>query len=209
MFLLNSILNLILVFPFFVHEDVEFGLEEASGYEKAYSFGGDSKGGEKVEGVKWKDVCKVKKTCGLGVKDLKFVNLILLSKWRWIIFWDLPLIWSDNYLARYGWSGFSSPLGIRNETLGGCLNGQNVFPSLIFLLTKSQIGFPHLALRWLGTVKRPSFCMMCGVGLLLCVSLSKCCSLSWKKRLRLWVLWVLGWRMLWFGVFGGSIILIL
>lgn len=33
--------------------------------------------------VVWEDVCKVKNLGGLGVKDLRFVNLALFSRWQW------------------------------------------------------------------------------------------------------------------------------
>lgn len=35
-------------------------------------------GGVKVALVKWADVCKAKSASGLGVKDLRFINLTLL-----------------------------------------------------------------------------------------------------------------------------------
>lgn len=36
--------------------------------------GGDSKGDNKVVRVNWKDVFRVKSTCGLGVKGLRLIN---------------------------------------------------------------------------------------------------------------------------------------
>lgn len=75
---------------------------------------------------------------------------------------------------------------------------------LIMLLGKSQIDLSRLMLRWLRTARRPSFGMIYGLGIILYVSLLRDCSLSQNKSLMLWVLWVLGQRMLEFGVLGGG-----
>lgn len=39
-------------------------------------------GGRKVCWVKWRKVCHPKGRGGLGVKDIKLMNLSLLAKWR-------------------------------------------------------------------------------------------------------------------------------
>jgi hypothetical protein len=44
---------------------------------------GGARGGKKISWVKWSVVCKDKNQGGLGVRDIKVVNLSLLSKWRW------------------------------------------------------------------------------------------------------------------------------
>lgn len=51
---------------------------------------GVSKGGIKVIWVKWEDVCESKSAGGLGVKDLRLVNVALLSKWTWRILSNSP-----------------------------------------------------------------------------------------------------------------------
>jgi hypothetical protein len=43
-----------------------------------------SRGGRKrISWVKWDTVCKPKKLGGLGVRDVRAVNISLLAKWRW------------------------------------------------------------------------------------------------------------------------------
>lgn len=44
---------------------------------------GESK--RKIAWVKWERVCKSKKECGLGVKNLEWLNSALLAKWKWRI----------------------------------------------------------------------------------------------------------------------------
>ncbi|GAU10016.1 hypothetical protein TSUD_288060 [Trifolium subterraneum] len=66
-------------------------------------------------------VCKLKSDGGLGVRDLRVVNLALLGKWRWRIISGGVGIWRDIILARYG-SLFPSPhLGGRRNDSGGYL----------------------------------------------------------------------------------------
>lgn len=40
-------------------------------------------GGRKINWVKWRTVCQPKGMGGLGVRDIRVVNLSLLAKWRW------------------------------------------------------------------------------------------------------------------------------
>jgi len=44
---------------------------------------GGTENKNKVNWVKWCDVCKPKLQGGLGVKDLSIFNLALLAKWQW------------------------------------------------------------------------------------------------------------------------------
>jgi hypothetical protein len=44
---------------------------------------GGPKSARKIAWVSWGKVCKSKRDGGLGVRDLRAVNLALLGKWRW------------------------------------------------------------------------------------------------------------------------------
>ncbi|MCI24373.1 cytochrome P450 [Trifolium medium] len=46
------------------------------------------------------DVCKPKNKGGLGVRDLRSVNLALLDKWRWRLLFEGQGTWRDILLAR-------------------------------------------------------------------------------------------------------------
>jgi hypothetical protein len=52
--------------------------------------------------IKWADVCKPKKEGGLGVRDLRLVNLSLLAKWRWRVLLEEEELWKNVIIAKYG-----------------------------------------------------------------------------------------------------------
>lgn len=45
--------------------------------------GGGVRGRKKISWVKWKVVCQQKRKGGSRVKDVRVVNVSLLTKWRW------------------------------------------------------------------------------------------------------------------------------
>jgi hypothetical protein len=67
-------------------------------------------------------VCKEKKEGGLGVRDVRIVNLSLLSKWRWRLLQPGRPLWKEILIARYGnhithyvdWSNFGTPSSASN-----------------------------------------------------------------------------------------------
>ncbi|GAU40168.1 hypothetical protein TSUD_292720 [Trifolium subterraneum] len=52
--------------------------------------------------VRWNDICKPKKEAGLGFKDLRVVNISLLTKWRWKLLSHQSEVWKDVVMAKYG-----------------------------------------------------------------------------------------------------------
>ena len=54
--------------------------------------GGGTK--KKYHLVKWTKICKSKKKGGLGIKDLKVMNMSLLAKWWWKLEQETG-IWQD------------------------------------------------------------------------------------------------------------------
>ncbi|GAU40296.1 hypothetical protein TSUD_362760 [Trifolium subterraneum] len=78
---------------------------------------GGVRGGNKVSWVKWAVVCKDKSKGGLGVRDVRIVNLSLLAKWRWRLLLPGRALWKDVLVAQYGshilsnvdWSSFRVP----------------------------------------------------------------------------------------------------
>jgi hypothetical protein len=63
---------------------------------------GGVKGGKKVSWVKWSVVCKEKKQGGLGVRDIDWLNISLLAKWRWRLLQPGLPLWKEVLVARYG-----------------------------------------------------------------------------------------------------------
>jgi hypothetical protein len=79
---------------------------------------GGVKGGKKLCWVKWKVICQEKRKGGLGVRDIRAVNLSLLTKWRWrLLHVEERSLWKEVLVAKYGdhiqrmvdWSGVSRP----------------------------------------------------------------------------------------------------
>jgi hypothetical protein len=59
-------------------------------------------GGKKISWVKWEEVCQHKNIGGLGVKDLRVMNISLLAKWRWMLLEDDKALWKSMLVAKYG-----------------------------------------------------------------------------------------------------------
>jgi len=59
-------------------------------------------GGKKVSWVKWERVCQNKRNGGLGVKDIRVMNVSLLAKWHWrLLGWEVALR-KDVLSEKYG-----------------------------------------------------------------------------------------------------------
>jgi hypothetical protein len=52
--------------------------------------------------VRWDVICRPKKEGGLGVRDLRLVNISLLAKWKWKLLSHESEVWKDVVVARYG-----------------------------------------------------------------------------------------------------------
>ncbi|MCI10071.1 RNA-directed DNA polymerase (Reverse transcriptase), partial [Trifolium medium] len=63
---------------------------------------GRGRGGKKISWVRWSVVCQDKNKGGLGVQDIRLVNISLLSKWRWRLLLPGRPLWKDVLVAKYG-----------------------------------------------------------------------------------------------------------
>jgi hypothetical protein len=63
---------------------------------------GGVKGGKKISWIKWSVVCRERSKGGLGVRDVRLVNISLLAKWRWRLFLPERSLWKDVLVAKYG-----------------------------------------------------------------------------------------------------------
>ncbi|GAU42248.1 hypothetical protein TSUD_327260 [Trifolium subterraneum] len=59
-------------------------------------------GRKRVNWVKWEDVCRPKCCGGLGVRDIRAVNISLLTKWRWRLLTDDNSTWKQVLKSKYG-----------------------------------------------------------------------------------------------------------
>jgi hypothetical protein len=80
--------------------------------QREFLWGGVN-GGRKTNWISWKTVCREKKHGGLGVRDVKVVNISLLSKWRWKLLGDESALWKQVIVAKYG-GGLSRDVAFNN-----------------------------------------------------------------------------------------------
>jgi hypothetical protein len=57
---------------------------------------------EEKMGVKWVNVCLPKERVGLGIKNLRLVNVCLLTKWRWMLLTSQDILWVMVLKVKYG-----------------------------------------------------------------------------------------------------------
>ncbi|KAK2420573.1 hypothetical protein QL285_031284 [Trifolium repens] len=69
--------------------------------QRTFLWGGLSKR-TKVCWVSWDDICRPKNEAGLGIRDLRLVNISLLTKWRWKLLSCERALWKDVVIAKYG-----------------------------------------------------------------------------------------------------------
>ena len=99
--LLNSVLNAIPIFYLsFLKMSVKV-LMRLVRIQREFLWG--SVGGErKINWVKWSKVCQPKDKGGLGIRDIRLVNLSLLAKWRWRILQGGEALWIKVLIEKYG-----------------------------------------------------------------------------------------------------------
>jgi hypothetical protein len=100
--LINSVLNSIPIYFMSLMKMPAQVIKKVTRIQREFLWGG-VKGGRKLCWVKWKVVCQPKCKGGLGVRDIKAVNLSLLMKWRWrLLNSEVFGIWKDVLVAKYG-----------------------------------------------------------------------------------------------------------
>jgi hypothetical protein len=99
--LINSVLNAIPIFHLFFLKLPNKVWKKIVKIQREFLWGG-VKGGKKICWVKWGTVCKEKCKGGIGVRDVKIVNLSLLTKWRWRLLQEGRPLWKEVLVAKYG-----------------------------------------------------------------------------------------------------------
>jgi hypothetical protein len=117
--LINSVLNAIPIFFLSFLKMPRSVVKAVVRIQRNFLWGG-VKGDKKMCWISWGTVCKDKKDGGLGVRDIKVVNVSLLSKWRWNLLNDEPTLWKEVLIAKYG-----GRVG-RSVSLNGCAGGRFV-----------------------------------------------------------------------------------
>jgi hypothetical protein len=72
--------------------------------QRNFLWGGAS-GKKKIAWVKWSDICRSKEKGGLGIRNLRLVNISLLAKWRWRLLSAPNEVWAQTLIAKYGKEG--------------------------------------------------------------------------------------------------------
>lgn len=62
---------------------------------------GGVRGGRKINWVRWKLVCQTKNNGGLGVCDVRILNVSLLAKWKWRLVDEEEVLWKDVLVEKY------------------------------------------------------------------------------------------------------------
>lgn len=99
--LLNSVLNSIPIFYLsFLKMPVKV-INKVEGIQRRFLWGGIG-GHKKICWVKWSKVCQPRSHGGLGVRDIKLVNISLLAKWKWRLIDDKPVLGKEVLEDKYG-----------------------------------------------------------------------------------------------------------
>lgn len=101
--LLNSVLNSIPIFYLSFMKMPSKVWRKIVRIQREFLWGGVS-GGRSINWVSWKEVCQPKHKGGLGMRDVRVINLSLLAKWRWRLIQDGAELWRKVLREKYGGS---------------------------------------------------------------------------------------------------------
>jgi len=99
--LLNSVINAIPVFYLSFLKMPGKVWRKLVKIQREFLWGGVT-GGRKISWVKWRSVCHPKGRGGLGVRDIRVVNISLLAKWRWRLLNGENALWKEVLIEKYG-----------------------------------------------------------------------------------------------------------
>jgi hypothetical protein len=113
--LLNAVLNAIPIFYLSFMKIPVSVWKKIRRIQRDFLWGcqGDRK---KINWIKWDTICLPKNNGGLGVRDVRVVNISLLTKWRWRLLHEDNAVWKEVVKSKYG-SGVvgSTVLGDENR----------------------------------------------------------------------------------------------
>ena len=99
--LLNSVLNSMPIFYLsFLKLPVQVW-KRIVRLQREFLWGGVG-GGKKISWVKWESVCQHKSNGGLGMKDIRVMDISLLAKWRWRLLDGEKALWKRGLEVKYG-----------------------------------------------------------------------------------------------------------
>ena len=87
------------------------------GIQRSFLWGGGSEQ-RKIAWVKWETICLPKQKGGLGIKDIRTFNKVLLEKWRWDLFHQSKELWARILASKYGgWRSLVDAKRVNNESV--------------------------------------------------------------------------------------------
>jgi hypothetical protein len=98
--LLNSVLSAIPIFYLSLFKMPVGVWKKLVRMQRRFLWGGAA-GNSKINWVRWQDVCRSKREGGLGVKDLRIMNISLLTKWKWRLLTEGESIWKNVLIEKY------------------------------------------------------------------------------------------------------------
>jgi hypothetical protein len=120
--------------------------------QRTFLWGGLSKR-SKTCWVCWEDICKPKKEGGLGIRDLRLVNISLLAKWRWKLLSCDRTLWKDAIIAKYG----SEIVGVGNLGASQIHRDASIWWRDICSLDKNNNWFAEVVEKRVGNGNLTSF----------------------------------------------------
>jgi hypothetical protein len=177
--LLNSVLNAIPIFYLSYLKILISVWKKIRRLQREFLWGGRG-GRKKLCWVKWDAVCQPKRWGGLGVKDIRAVNISLLAKWRWRLLNDDKALWKEVIRSKYG----DSVIG---RVEWG--EGSKLWFSSSWWRDICSIGtnLDHNWSKGWETVSKLVFGRMSGLVILRCVLVSPVCFLFLNNRKRQWL----------------------
>jgi len=159
--LLNSVLNAIPIFYLSFLKIPTKVVRKVIHIQRDFLWGG-VRGGRKICWVNWRRVCHPRCEGGLGVRDVKLVNLSLMARWKWRLLHDDAPIWKVVLKEKYGdkisglhpiggsrWPRFSSIWWNDLMTLEGGVGG-NWFSNRVVRKVSNSRGTSFWKDRWIG-----------------------------------------------------------
>ncbi|WJX67033.1 hypothetical protein P8452_51532 [Trifolium repens] len=197
--LLNSVLNSIPIFYLSFLKIPILVWKKIRRIQREFLWGGRG-GRKKINWIKWDVVCQPKSLGGLGVRDIRAVNISLLVKWRWRLLEDDHVLWKEVLKGKYG-EGVIGRVELGDESKPWysstwwkdiCSIGINL----------DQNWFSHQVIKKLGDGSHTSFWKDAWVGdVLLCVKFPRLFSIVSNKEATVAELWSpgvgSGWNLSW------------
>ncbi|MCH89626.1 RNA-directed DNA polymerase (Reverse transcriptase), partial [Trifolium medium] len=125
---------------------------------------GGGRGARKINWIKWKVVCQPKSNRGLGVRDVRAVNLSIFAKWRWRLLQSEHSLWEEVLVGKYGndilsethCGNFNPPLSSSRWWKDLCQLkervGSNWFSSQVFRWVNIGVSSRFWSDHWLGGI---------------------------------------------------------